>query len=111
MFALSAGALAAVDLTVTPGMWSMLDLRIYDWGGLIARQSGNLYGPPYPGQPTGFTYPPMAAVVFSVLTYLPLTALKAAAHAGTVVSLTVVTWLTWGSLGYPRSRARLGAAI
>lgn len=110
LFALSAGAVAAVDLTVTPGMWSMLDLRIYDWGGLIARQSGNLYGP-HPGQPTGFTYPPMAAVVFSVLTYLPLTALKAAAQAGTLVSLTVVAWLTWGSLGYPRSRARLGAAM
>lgn len=111
LFALSAGALAAVDLTVTPGMWSMLDLRIYDWGGLIARHSGNLYGPPYPGQPTGFTYPPVAAVFFLVLTYLPLTALKAAAHAATVVGLTLVIWLTWGALGYPRSRARLSGTM
>jgi alpha-1,2-mannosyltransferase len=111
LLALSAGALTAVDLTITPGMWSMLDLRIYDWGGLVARHSGNLYGPAYPGQPTGFTYPPAAALVFSVLTYLPLTVLKAAAHAATVADLTMVIWLTWGALGYPRSRARLGGTM
>jgi alpha-1,2-mannosyltransferase len=111
LFAVSAGALAVVDLTVRPGMWSMLDLRIYDWGGQIARHSGDLYGPVYPGQQTGFTYPPMAAAVFSLLSYLPLTALKAAATAGTVAGLTAVIWLTWGALGYPRSRARLGGTL
>jgi alpha-1,2-mannosyltransferase len=89
----------------------MLDLQVYDWGGQIARHSGNLYGLVLPGTDLAFTYPPMAAAVFSVLSYLPLTVLKWAASAGSVAALTAVTWLTWGALGYPRSRARLGGAL
>lgn len=111
LFALSAGALIALDIVVAGGLWSMLDLQIYDWGGQVARHSGNLYGLTYPGTVLQFTYPPMAAAVFSVLSYVPLTALKWAASAGSVAALTTVTWLTWGALGYPRSRARLGAAL
>ena len=111
LFALSAGGLIAVDAAVAGGMWSMLDLQIYDWGGQIARHSGDLYNLTYQHTGLGFSYPPMAAAVFSVLSYLPLTVLKWAASAGSVAALTAVTWLTWGALGYPRSRARLGGAL
>jgi alpha-1,2-mannosyltransferase len=111
LFALSAGGLIAVDVFVAGGLWSMLDLQIYDWGGQIARQAGDLYGPTYQHSGLHFTYPPMAAAIFSVLSYVPLTVLKWAASAGSVAALTAVTWLTWGALGYSRSRARLGAAL
>jgi alpha-1,2-mannosyltransferase len=111
LFALSAGALIAVDVAVGGGMWSMLDLQVYDWGGQVARHSGDLYGLSYQHFGLHFTYPPTAAAVFSVLSYLPLTVLKWAASAGSVAALTAVTWLTWGALGYPRSRARLGGAL
>lgn len=110
-FALSAVALIAADIVVAGGLWSMLDLQVYDWGGQLARHSGNLYGLTYPGTVLQFTYPPMAAAVFSMLSSVPLTALKWAASAGSVAALTTVAWLTWGALGYPRSRARLGAAL
>jgi alpha-1,2-mannosyltransferase len=111
LFALSAGALVAVDVVVAGGMWSMLDLHIYDWGGQIARHSGDLYGLTYQHSGLGFTYPPMAAAVFSVLAYLPLTLLKWAASVGSVAAMTAVIWLTWGALGHPRSRARLGGTL
>lgn len=111
LFALSAGALIAVDVAVAGGLWSMLDLQVYDWGGQIARHGGDLYGLAYRDQRLRFTYPPMAAAVFAVLSYLGLPALKWLASAGSVACLTAVTWLTWGALGYPRSRARLAGAL
>jgi alpha-1,2-mannosyltransferase len=111
LFGISACALIAADWAVAGGLWSMLDLQVYDWGGQVARHSGPLYSLSY--QPGGlrFTYSPMAAAVFAVLSYVPLSVLKWAASIGSVAALTSVTWLTWGSLGYPRSRERLGGAL
>ncbi len=111
LFALSVGALIAVDVAVAGGLWSMLDLQVYDWGGQIARHSGDLYGLSYRQPRLSFTYPPMAAAVFSVVSYAPLSALKWAASIGSVASLTAVSWLTWRALGHPRSRWRLGGAL
>jgi alpha-1,2-mannosyltransferase len=111
LFALSLAVLVAVDCGVSRGLWSMLDLQVYDWGGRIARQSGDVYGLRFPGKPLPFTYPPMAAVVFAVLSYAPLLVLKCLASAGSVAALTAVIWLSWGSLGYPRSRERLGGTL
>jgi alpha-1,2-mannosyltransferase len=111
LFALSVGALIAVDVAVAGGLWSMLDLQIYDWGGRVARHGGDLYGLAYQDLRLRFTYPPMAAAVFAVLSYVPLSALKWLASVGSVASLTAVSWLTWGALGYPRSRVRLAGAL
>ena len=111
LFAVSLAALIAADWAAAGGLWSMLDLQVYDWGGHVARHSGNLYGLRYSGHGLRFTYPPMAAAVFAVLSYAPLTVLKWAASAGSVAALTAVIWLSWGALGYPRSRERLYATL
>jgi alpha-1,2-mannosyltransferase len=111
LFAVSLAVLIAVDWAVSGGLWSMLDLQVYDWGGLVARHSGNLYGLSYRHLGLRFTYPPLAAAVFAALSYAPLPVLKWLATAGSVAALTAVTWLTWGALGYPRSAKRLGATL
>jgi len=111
LFALSAGGLIAVDAVVGGGLWSMLDLQIYAWGGELARHSGDVYGVTYQHDGLYFTYPPVAAAVFAVASYLPLAVLKWAASIASVAALTAVSWLAWGLLGYPRSRWRLGGAL
>jgi alpha-1,2-mannosyltransferase len=111
LLALSAGALIAAHEIAAGVQWHMIDLQIYDWGGRVVRHRRNLYGLTYPGTNLYFTYPPIAALVFAVLSYLPLTVLKLMSSAGSVAALTAVCWLTWGALGYPRSRARLGGAL
>ncbi len=111
LFAVSLAALIAVDWAVSGGLWSMLDLQIYDWGGGLARHSGNLSGLSYRHLGLHFTYPPRAAAVFAALSYAPLPVLKWVATAGSVAALTAVTWLTWGALGYPRSPKRLGGTL
>jgi alpha-1,2-mannosyltransferase len=111
LFAASVTALIAVDWAARGALWSMLDLQIYDWAGHIARHSGNLYGLSFRVLHLHFTYPPMAAAVFAVLSYAPLPVLKCLVSAGSIAALTAVTWLSWGALGYSRSRERLGGTL
>ncbi len=111
LFAVSLAVLIGAGLAVPGGLRSMLDLRIYQWGGQIASHSGDLYGLSYRHTRLQFTYPPVAAVVFAAVSYLPLTFLKVAVAAGSVAALVVVSWLAWGALGYRRSRERLGGAL
>jgi alpha-1,2-mannosyltransferase len=111
LFALSASQLINAHMIGAGGLWHMIDLRIYDWGGGVVRHGQNLYGLRYPAADLYFTYPPMAALIFAVLTYLPWTLLKLMSSAGSLAALTAVCWLSWGALGYRRSRSRLGATL
>jgi alpha-1,2-mannosyltransferase len=89
----------------------MLDLRVYLWGGLIARRSGNLYGDYFPYHHLRFTYPPAAALIFEFMSAVPLPALKVLFTAASITSIIGSLWLTWGLLGHRRSVGRLGAAL
>ena len=111
LFLVSLAAMIAVDDAVAGGQWSMLDLQVYAWGGHLARHSGNLYRLSYLHTGLRFTYPPMAAAVFAALSFAPLPVLKWVMTAGSIVALTAVSWLTWGALGYPPSRRRLGGTL
>jgi alpha-1,2-mannosyltransferase len=110
VFAASLVALAAFEAAPS-GQRFMIDLQIYRWGGLLARHSGDLYGGPFPHYNLFFTYPPMAALIFAIMSALPMPALKWLITAGSVVSLATTLWLTWGALGYRRSASRIGAAL
>lgn len=111
MFSLSLAALIVLD-TAAPGQrWSMLDLQIYRWAGLLVHHSSSLYGSRFPGYPLRFTYPPMAAAIFAIITVIPLSMLKWLITAVGVTSLTVTVWLAFGLLGYQRSIRRLGATL
>ncbi|MGO8958764.1 MAG: glycosyltransferase 87 family protein [Streptosporangiaceae bacterium] len=114
-----AAVLFAVSLAVLLGgfqafsrhPWSMLDLRIYVWGGTLVRHSDDPYLYTYMPGSLHFTYTPMAAGLFALVSVLTVPVVKALDVAASVASLVGVLWLTWGALGYRRSPWRLGATL
>jgi alpha-1,2-mannosyltransferase len=110
VFAVSVAALAVFE-AVSAGQRSMLDLQIYRWAGVLARHAGDLYGSRFPHYHLGFTYPPMAALVFAALSAVPMSALKWLVTVAGIASLVGTLWLTWGALGYRRSAGRIGATL
>jgi alpha-1,2-mannosyltransferase len=94
-----------------PQMWSMLDLQIYQDGGREAAHGHNLYSDYYSWVHLPFTYPPFAALVFAAVSFLSFSTLQVLMTALGVVSLLVVSWLSWGKLGYRASAGRVGATL
>jgi alpha-1,2-mannosyltransferase len=58
-----------------------------------------------------FTYTPFAAIVFAVVSIIPLGALEAASVGVNMLALVAALWFTFGGLGYTDRRTRLGAAL
>ena len=96
-----------------------VDLRVYRDGGLIVRHVAPMYrafraSPLYdwPGyEQLKFTYPPFAAMVFTVLTLTSFSALMKLSVAVNILALLATIWMTFGALGYRRGLARLGATL
>ena len=121
--ALLAVALAAwvADLaTHLSYMAAMRDLVVYRDGGLIVRHVPPAYdahraSPLYDwvGQHgVQFTYPPFAAVLFSVASVLSWTAMRWVMTLASLAALGLSLWLVFGALGYRESKAiRLGATL
>lgn len=118
-WALAAGALlCAASIAVylvtaarhSANFWAMGDLRVYRWGGLLARRSGPLYGARFGPYHLPFTYPPAAAAAFVGLTFLPLPALKVIITVASLLSLAGAAWVCWGAEG-ATALARTGAAL
>jgi alpha-1,2-mannosyltransferase len=123
---LLAAALAAylADLvTHLSYMAAMRDLVVYRNGGLIVRHVSPAYDPHH-GQGSSplydwtgqngvqFTYPPFAAVIFSVASVLSWTAMRWAMTLASLAALGLSTWLVFGALGYrDRPAIRLGATL
>ena len=99
---------------------AMRDLVVYRNGGLIVRHVSPAYDPHH-GSPlydwTGqngvqFTYPPFAAVIFSVASVLSWTAMRWAMTLASLAALGLSLWLVFGALGYrDRPTIRLGATL
>jgi alpha-1,2-mannosyltransferase len=95
-----------------------VDLQVYRDGGLIVRHL-NYYHPhrpsplyDWPGfEGLPFTYPPFAALVFTVLTLPSYWALWQIAIGVNIAALLATIWMTFGALGYRRGLARLGATL
>ena len=96
-----------------------VDLRVYTDGGLIIRHAAlpyhshlvpSLYGQAVNGQ-LKFTYPPFAALVFTILSLSPFSLLAKIAIVANIAALVVTIWLTFGGLGYRRGSARVGATL
>ena len=98
-----------------------MDLHVYYTGGLVARHVRPYWDPhrasPLYDWPRSmahgkfFTYPPFAALLFSVVSFLPWTLLARLSLAANVVFLLASAWFTFGLLGYRAGRARAGAAL
>jgi alpha-1,2-mannosyltransferase len=101
------------------GAWiNPVDLRVYRDGGLIVRhirfyhphRASPLYDwPGFEGLP--FTYPPFAALVFTVLTVVSFFTLWKIAIGVSIAAMVATIWMTFGALGYRRSFGRLGATL
>ena len=96
-----------------------VDLRVYTDGGLIVRHVTPLYHSHLPAPLYGravagqlkFTYPPFAAIVFTVLSLPSFSLLTKIAIVANIAALVVTIWMTFGGLGYRRGSARVGATL
>ncbi len=88
----------------------MIDLQVYQAGGLLALHSGNIYGTRF-AHSLLFTYPPMAALAFSAIATLPMASLRWLLTGASIGSLAVTMWLTAGMLGRRRPAGRLALAL
>ncbi len=99
---------------------AMRDLVVYRDGGLIVRHVSPAYDP-HRGSPlydwTGshgvqFTYPPFAAVLFSVASVLSWTVMRWAMTLASMAALGLTLWLVFGALGYrDRPAVRAGGTL
>lgn len=111
LFAASLAVFLAVFGVLPKRPWSMLDLRVYLWGGRNVRLGHDPYLHTFLPHSLHFTYTPMAAGIFALLTFLSVPAVKLLSVAAGIASLVVTLWLTTGALGRERSAARLGAVL
>ncbi len=111
VFAVSLALVLTAFQAFTQHPWSMLDLRVYLWGGTLVRHADDPYLFTYPHSTLYFTYTPMAAGVFTLLAVVNMQIVKVLVITASVASLAGVVWLAWGALGYRRSAARLGATL
>jgi alpha-1,2-mannosyltransferase len=94
-------ALAALPIALATWGAHYLDLQVYRTGGVAWLQGVPLYVD-FPGALDGprlpFTYPPIAAVLFSGLTFLPVWTANALVVVVSFLSLSVVCWAVTGRL-------------
>jgi alpha-1,2-mannosyltransferase len=96
-----------------------VDLHVYTDGGLIVRHVTPLYrahraAPLYdwPGYAhLKFTYPPFAAMAFTVLTLTSFSTLRDISVGVNIAAMLATIWMTFGGLGYRRGLLRLGATL
>jgi alpha-1,2-mannosyltransferase len=95
-----------------------VDLHVYRLGGKVVAQLAPTYDPKlaaplynWPGDGLQFTYPPFAAVVFTVLLLPSWALLLKLSIAVNIAALAVAIWATLGALGYRAGSARLGGTL
>ena len=86
------------------------DLRIYRLGGAAVLRGARLYDLRFAWN-LGFTYPPFAALAFTVLVVLPWAMVPAAVTAVSVGALPATLWLALQLPGGPRLGRRRAATI
>ena len=114
-----AGYLAYVAIHPLWWMFNLVDLHVYQAGGLIVRHVQPVYNPHlatplYSWQGPDsllFTYTPFAAVAFAVVSFIPWSALQPLSVAVNIVLLLAALWVTFRALGYRDTRVRLGATL
>jgi alpha-1,2-mannosyltransferase len=98
-----------------------VDLAVYRSGGLIARQVRPLYDPHlaaplydwigYGKLHLPFTYPPFAAIVFAVISFVPWWLSQQLSVTVDIIALLAALWFTLGGLGYRKDQTRLAVTL
>jgi alpha-1,2-mannosyltransferase len=97
--------LAALAVYLRPGLaapgahWPLWDVRVYWWGGQQAARGGALYAP---GARYSFTYPPFAAVLFTLAAPAAEGDLAAVITVASIGALAVLCALALGAAGVRR---------
>jgi len=100
-------------------MFNLVDLHVYQAGGLIVRHVRPVYNPHsatplYSWQGPDsllFTYTPFAAVAFALVSFVPWSALEPLSVVANIALLLATLWVTFRALGYRHAQVRLGATL
>ncbi len=114
VFAIALAAyLTAIATHPADTMLKGFDLGVYLEGGQLARHApGALYSWHQPGHPgIQFTYPPFAAMVFAVLSFVSSRALEDIAVVVSIAALVATLWIAFRELGVCDRGRRLGATL
>jgi alpha-1,2-mannosyltransferase len=110
LFVTSLTLIVVIFQTFSSRPWSMLDLRVYLWGGALVRQSHDPYLYTYAGS-LHFTYTPEAAAFFALVSFLSVPVVIGLVTVANIVSLLAVLWITAGTLPRWQTHGRLAATL
>jgi alpha-1,2-mannosyltransferase len=110
LFVLSLALLVILFQTLSSQPWSMLDLRVYLWGGALVRHSQDPYLYSYDHY-LHFTYTPEAAGFFALISHINVQVVKGLVTAASIASLLGALWMTSGALERWRTGGRLGVTL
>ena len=110
LFVSSLTLIVAIFQTFSSRPWSMLDLRVYLWGGALIRQSHDPYLYSYASS-LHFTYTPEAAGFFALVSLLSAPVVIGLVTVANIVSLLAVLWITAGTLPRWKDHGRLAATL
>jgi alpha-1,2-mannosyltransferase len=119
IFAVALGGYLAFTATEPTYRWLVpVDLGVYRRAGFVAARIAPAYNPrlrsplyEWPGSALQFTYPPFAALVFTVLALPSWSVLLKLSIGVNIAALLAAIWTTLGGLGYRVGAARLGGAL
>ena len=86
-----------------------VDLHVYVRGGRAVAHGRPLYN--WPGTTNQFTYPPFAAMLFTVLAALPWRVVLGLWSLASLAALPATIWVTLGALGYRDREVRAGGTL
>jgi glycosyl transferase family 87 len=119
LFAVTLGGYCAYLLThLADGTLNPVDLHVYRLGGRVVAHVRPRYNPAlaaplydWPGRGLQFTYPPFAAMVFTIFVPESWGLLPKLWLGVNVLALVATIWVTLGALGHRTGLARLGGAL
>jgi alpha-1,2-mannosyltransferase len=119
LFAVTLGGYCAYLLThLADGTLNPVDLHVYRLGGRVVAHVRPRYNPAlaaplydWPGHGLPFTYPPFAAIVFTIFVPASWGLLPKLWLGVNVLALVATIWVTLGALGYRTMLARIGGTL
>jgi alpha-1,2-mannosyltransferase len=119
LFAITIAGYCAFVVTHPADSWlSPVDLNVYRMGGEVVLHIRPPYHPAlasplydWPGFGLKFTYPPFAAIVFTIFSLSSWGVLPEIWLGVNIAALLATIWVTLGGLGYRASLAKLGGTL
>src|SRR5215469_17230103 len=110
LFAITIACYAAFVFTHPTNTWlAPVDLHVYMRGCRSVLHHASLYN--WPGTTMQFTYPPFAALLFTVLGALPWHLVVSLWTLASFAALVTTIWVTLGGLEYRDTRVRVGGTL